>query len=316
MFIARAGRRLPHDRLRRARSAAGDRAPRVLRARVPHAALRRTLARRGRGRGRAGPFAPRGPGGGLVVTQVDSPSSIASTLTSADDLSADDRGAMHALLDRHFAGVTRVQFEADLAQKNVVLRLHDDGGALVGFSTMLVYETSLDGAPVSVVCSGDTIVDPRGWGAAALPREWIAAVNRLRASYPRGPYYWLLITSGSRTYRLPSTFWRSFHPRFEAPTPPDQQRLLDHLARERFGSAYDAPSGIVRFARPRLLRPHLAGIPPARLDDPHVAFFAQRNPSHDRGDELACLCELAESNLTRAGRRMVFGAARAEARGA
>ena len=250
------------------------------------------------------------------MTHLETSSSITSSLDVARDVSDAGRGAMHALLDRHFAGVTREQFEADLAQKNWVLRLHDDGGALVGFSTMLVYETSLDGAPLSVVCSGDTIVDPRGWGAAALPREWIAAVNRLRASYPRGPYYWLLITSGFRTYRLLSTFWRSFHPRFDAPTPPDQQRLLDHLARERFGAAYDVPSGIVRFARPQVLRPHLAGIPPARLDDPHVAFFAQRNPGHDRGDELACLCELAESNLTRAGRRMVFGAARAEARGA
>jgi hypothetical protein len=61
------------------------------------------------------------------------------------------------------------------------------------------------------------------------------------------------------------------------------------------------------------LRPHLAGIPAARLDDPHVAFFARVNPGHVRGDELACLCELADSNLTRAGRRMVFGpGARAE----
>jgi hypothetical protein len=44
------------------------------------------------------------------------------------------------------------------------------------------------------------------------------------------------------------------------------------------------------------------------MDDPHVACFAARNPGHARGDELACLCELTESNLTRAGRRMVFGA--------
>jgi len=49
------------------------------------------------------------------------------------------------------------------------------------------------------------------------------------------------------------------------------------------------------------------------MDDPHVAFFVRRNPGHARGDELACLCELNESNLTRAGRRMVFGAAAASA---
>jgi hypothetical protein len=242
------------------------------------------------------------------VTEVATPTSIAATLVARADLSRADRAAMHGLLDRHFAGVTREQFDRDLAEKNWALLLHDPDGALVGFSTMLVYETRVDDAPVSVVCSGDTIVDPSAWGAPTLPREWIAAVNRLRASaYPNGPLYWLLITSGFRTYRLLSTFWRTFYPRFDAPTPADQQRLLDVLAAERFGGAYDAASGIVRFARPQVLRPHLAGIPPQRLDDPHVAFFAQRNPGHARGDELACLCELAESNLTRAGQRMVFG---------
>jgi hypothetical protein len=87
----------------------------------------------------------------------------------------------------------------------------------------------------------------------------------------------------------------------------DQQRLLDALAGERFGERYDAASGIVRFQRPQVLRPHLAGVALERMNDPHVAFFLRRNPGHARGDELACLCELDETNLTRAGRRMVFG---------
>jgi hypothetical protein len=243
------------------------------------------------------------------VTRVETPSStITGSLLERHALATDDRGQMYALLDRHFAGVTREQFERDLAEKNRVLLLHAGDGALVGFSTMLVCETrDADGAPVSVVCSGDTIVDPSAWSSAALPREWIGAVNRLRAEYPRGPYYWLLITSGFRTYRLLSTFWRAFYPRHDAATPPDQQELLNLLARERFGDRYDATTGIVRFDRPQVLRPHLAGIAGERMTDPHVAFFAARNPGHARGDELACLCELDEANLTRAGRRMVFG---------
>src|SRR5687768_8205068 len=131
-------------------------------------------------------------------------STITSRVCPPADLSADERDAMFDLLCRHFDGVAREQFERDLFEKNVVLTLRDaTTDALTGFSTMLVYETqSFDGSPVSVVCSGDTIVDPSGWNSAALPREWIAAVKRLRASYPNGPYYWLLITSGFRTYRL------------------------------------------------------------------------------------------------------------------
>jgi hypothetical protein len=106
---------------------------------------------------------------------------------------------------------------------------------------------------------------------------------------------------------LLSTFWQRFYPRFDRAFSTTEQRLLDAIARDRFGSNYDAPSGVVRFARPQRLRGHLCGIPPERLSDPHVAFFAQRNPGHAAGDELACLCELSTENLTRAGRRMVFG---------
>ena len=144
---------------------------------------------------------------------------------------------------------------------------------------------------------------------------WIAGRQPPARQYPNGPYYWLLITSGFRTYRLLSTFWQTFYPRFDAATPPDRQRLLDALACERFGDAYDPATGIVRFDRPQVLRPHLAGVPPERLDDPHVAFFARRNPGHARGDELACLCELDDANLTAAGRRMVFGRRRRPRRG-
>jgi hypothetical protein len=232
---------------------------------------------------------------------------VAGQLVSRNQLARADRDAMFALLDRHFLGITPLQFERDLSEKNWVILLHA-GEQLVGFSTLLVYETHFDRRPISVVCSGDTIVDPGAWSSAALPREWIAGVKRLREHYPRGPYYWLLITSGFRTYRLLSTFWKEFWPRFDGPTPAEEKYLLDTLACERFGDRYDTASGIVRLARPQLLRSHLAGIPAERLADQHVAFFNARNPGHVNGDELACLCELDDSNLTRAGQRMVFGA--------
>ena len=250
----------------------------------------------------------------MSSTTAISPS-VVSHVCSPEELADAERADAYELLCRHFEGVSRGQFERDLAEKNAILLLRDaTTAALVGFSTMRVYETRVaDGSPISVVCSGDTIVDPSAWNSPALPREWIAAVNRLREQYPNGPYYWLLITSGFRTYRLLSTFWQRFYPRHDEPTPQQQQRMLDALARERFGDCYDTAAGVVRFARPQVLRAHLAGIPPQRMDDPHVAYFVGRNPGHARGDELACLCELSEDNLTRAGRRMVFGAG-AEAR--
>jgi hypothetical protein len=220
------------------------------------------------------------------------------------DLGPEQRAAMYRLLSDNFDGVTPQQFARDTDEKNWII-LMERGGRLVGFSTLLAYETRFRGELVSVVYSGDTIVIPEAWGTATLPKVWIASVNRIRECYPRGRYYWLLITSGFRTYRFLPLFWREFYPRYGTPTPRSSQELLDHLASERFGPLYDPAAGTVRFLHPQKLRPHLGGIPPDRLRDPNVAFFAARNPGHAEGDELVCLCEIAPDNLTAAGRKMV-----------
>ena len=219
-------------------------------------------------------------------------------------LSAEQRGEMFELLTRHFDGVARTQFEFDLLEKNWVILLQHDS-RLVGFSTLLIYETSFEGQPVSVIYSGDTVVAPEAWNSPALSRAWIACVRRLREDYPRGKYYWLLLTSGFRTYRFLPVFWREFFPRFDAPTPANQKQLLNQLAQERFGGQFDLEKGIVRFIKPQRLRKGLNVVPDGRSRDPHVAFFLKRNPGHIFGDELVCLTELTDENLTPAGRRMV-----------
>src|SRR5206468_10068210 len=111
----------------------------------------------------------------------------------------------------------------------------------------LAYETSHAGDPVSVIYSGDTIVAPEAWGTTGLPRAWIAAVNELRAAFPRGPYYWLLLTSGFRTYRFLPLFWRDFLPRFDSVEKLEARELLDHLASDKFGAQFNRRTGIVRF---------------------------------------------------------------------
>ena len=224
-------------------------------------------------------------------------------LESREQLSRGDLENMYSLLSRHFDGVTSEQFNRDLVEKNWVILL-ERSARLVGFTTILAYETRFDGNPVSVIYSGDTIVAPDVWNTLMLPRKWIEAVAMLRERYPSGRYIWLLITSGFRTYRFLPTFWREFFPRFDLDTPGGEKKLIDHLAGERFGDQYIAASGIVRFRKPQRLRGPLAEIPSGRIEDPHIEFFASRNPGHAQGDELVCLTELAPQNLTIAGRRI------------
>ena len=230
-------------------------------------------------------------------------------VVAREALSASQSDEMFALLSRHFEGVTRAQFDRDLAEKNWVVELRREG-ALVGFSTLLATAARFDDEPITVIYSGDTIVAPEAWGSPALARTWIAAVNRLREDRPGQRCYWLLLTSGFRTYRFLPVFWREFFPRHDAATPAATSRLLRQLARERYGAAFDETTGVVRFAAPQRLRPLLAGVPAGREADADVAFFLARNPGHEDGDELVCLTEISEENLTAAGQRMVRAATR------
>jgi hypothetical protein len=229
------------------------------------------------------------------------------TLRPRDRLTAGDRLAMFRLMRRHFEGIELARFTADLSEKNWAVLLHDNAGELVGFSTFMLGTSVHAGRPITVVCSGDTIVHPRAWRSSALPRTWIRAVRHLHAEQGRGPLWWLLITSGYRTYRFLPVFCRRFYPCHDAATPPDIARLMHQLAAERYGERYDAATGIVRFDQPQRLRPDLRHVPAGKCDDPHVAYFLSRNPGHGDGDELVSLAALDDANLTAAGLRMRHG---------
>ncbi len=226
-----------------------------------------------------------------------------------DLLTQETRDEMFTVFQNHFDGVTRRQFDRDLEEKNwaITLRRADK---LVGFSTLLATNSTFEGGSLTALYSGDTIVAPEAWGTPALSRAWIALVNQLRSESPNKPCYWLLLSSGFRTYRFLPVFWKTFFPRHDVRTPPRSARLMQHLASERYGKAYDSQAGLVRFCAPQMLRGNLANLPGHRSHDPHIAFFLRSNPGHAAGDELVCLTEIAEHNLTRAGQRMIHAEVR------
>jgi len=217
-----------------------------------------------------------------------------------------DRREMFGLLERCFSGVALDVFEDDLANKTLAILLRAAHGELQGFSTLALYHAAGPGGEVATIaCSGDTIVAPEAWGSSALSRAWINTAMRWHAEHGSGRLYWLLITSGFRTYRFLPVFFRCFYPHYEYQTSPESVSWTHRLAEERWGAAYDRASGIVRFEQPQRLRLPLAGVPAGKADDPHIRHFLKLNPGHTKGDELVCLCELSGGNLTRAGRRMV-----------
>ncbi len=242
---------------------------------------------------------------------VPDPGSHASGLSVAlrpvESLDATEREAMWMLYSRFYAGSSRSLFLSDLDAKRAALLLHDSRGALQGFTTLAWWEQTFEGAPVRILFSGDTIIDRAHWGTQALAFNWLRFAGTLKRAAPAVPLYWFLIVKGQRTYRYLSAFARRFIPHWSDAEPAGWRRLLDALARERFGTAYDAGAGVVRFERScGHLTPEWAAVSARELARPDVQCFLERNPGYASGDELACLCELSDDNLRPLARR-VFG---------
>jgi hypothetical protein len=231
--------------------------------------------------------------------------SLTSMAIARSDLSAKEIQFMFRVFVENFNGATREIFERDLHNKNWVILLRDARtNKIEGFSTLALYETTFRDELLSVVYSGDTIIRREYWGTPQLPSTWIKTVLEKSADMVQ-PLYWLLISSGYKTYRFLTVFYKEFYPRYDMSTPTEMQRLMEHLASQRYGADYHCEEGVVRFhngATP--LREGIAEVTGERLHDPHVAFYVQRNPGYINGDELVCITRVHPDNFTPAGRRM------------
>jgi hypothetical protein len=215
-----------------------------------------------------------------------------------------DRECMLQLMQAHFYGVERAAFARDLAEKPWVIVLREADGSLQGFSTLCLLEETVQGTPVRAFFSGDTIIDRAHWGSLELERAWFDFLYQHIDAEPHLRWYWFLICKGYRTYRYLPVYFRRYFPSPE-PTPLFEQEVLDRLARRRFGQAYQPTTGVIRCRHDYRLREGIGDIGERERRDPRIAFFEERNPGWQQGDELACLTDLGYGNLKRIGWRML-----------
>lgn len=226
------------------------------------------------------------------------------TVIPRAELPSPTRAQMFALMNNNFRGVDNYVFENDLANKDYVIVLSREQ-RVCGFTTLALSRVVVDQEPINVIYSGDTIMDRAAWGTLELPKAWIDWVATARRRLNGERLLWLLICSGVRTYRFLSVFFREFYPTYKKNTPAQVGKLLRLLAEHRYGKGFDPATGIVRLHHPQVLREDLHCAPVRLMSDPHAAFFAHANPGYVGGDELACIADLSDSNLTLAGRRML-----------
>jgi hypothetical protein len=158
-------------------------------------------------------------------------------ITLIDQIGIGDRDSMFSLMAKHYCGVSRAAFDADLADKSWVIQVVDPiTRAIRGFSTQKLIQLEVSGRHVYALFSGDTIIDREHWGSRVLLRTW----GKLALQFIddcEGELYWYVVCQAIRTYRLFPTFFREFYPRYDVATPPQQREVLAALGRTQFGDA-------------------------------------------------------------------------------
>ncbi|KKM10702.1 hypothetical protein SY88_13380 [Clostridiales bacterium PH28_bin88] len=214
---------------------------------------------------------------------------------------------MFELFASHFHNADKKNFDGDLAEKPWVILLESrDSGEIRGFSTLSLMNRSIDGIPVKVVFSGDTIIHRDYWGGLELPRVWLDFVYSHTREDREARWYWYLISKGYKTYRFLPVYFYHFYPRYDRGIPAFEQKLLDAFAEFKFPGQYDPETGVIKTCRD-YLKPGVAEVTSRRLKDPHIKYFVEKNPGYYLGDELACIAELSETNLKPFGHRLLKG---------
>jgi len=208
-----------------------------------------------------------------------------------------DKKEMFALMQNAYKNVHWDNFIYDLKNKNHLIRLIDKQGNLCGFSTVQVFTSTYKNKIVNIIYSGDTIIAPEHWGTFQLPLAFGKIMQSIKEKDFR-KLFWMLISKGFRTYRFLPVFFHEFYPSYNRQTPNDIQEFMNNLALSKFPSNYK--NGIIIAEKnAQTLKSELdTREQHFRLNDPHIKFFLNANPGYYKGNELLCITEFNEYNIT------------------
>lgn len=216
---------------------------------------------------------------------------VTAQTTATPTIDESTRMAMWAVYAKHYDGIERAVFEADLADKRHVVLLKDrKTRKLGGFCTLSCEAHHLRGREFSVVFTGDTIIESEYRGHKALAIAFFRYLLWAKLRRPFRPVYWFLVSKGYKTYLTMVRNFAEFYPRNDRPTPAWAEAVLNHLGHSYSPDAWNPVTGVVEHAgRPARLKPGVAELDARAIADPDVEYFLRKNPGHARGHELAVI---------------------------
>ena len=234
----------------------------------------------------------------MLIKTTQLKESLKAKVLPVADLDSKLKDKMYEIYEEYYGGTSQVLFHEDLKNKNFCILIFNQLNQLVGFSSLLIFKTSLRGERFGIVYSGDTIIKHEYWGSNILVKSWLALIGAIHRQNNTISWFWLLLVKGHRTYRYLNLFFKEFYPRPEACIPIDWKKKRDLIAKKMFGEYFDERKGIIKFPETKgFLKEEWAGLNPKTENHSEVKFFQNQNPGFSHGDELVCFCEISENNF-------------------
>lgn len=229
------------------------------------------------------------------------------------DLSQADIQQMFMLMQLYYDNIKYEIFFKDLQEKHWVIVVRNKEEKIAGFSTLLLIDMDhiRNPLPVKLLFSGDTVLHRDYWGNMYIPLAWGRFCTlTLPTLYPEHMIFWILISKGYKTYRYMPSLTRMFFPRYDIPTPAFEQSLMHAFGELKYPGRYDPALGIIHNdGSTDLVKKGVAELKEKHLKDPHLRYFADKNPGYLKGDELVCIMKCTFDNLAEDFQKILTGSA-------
>ncbi len=213
---------------------------------------------------------------------------------------------MWNLFRQYYDDVHLEMFLGDLSMKTHVVLLTREN-EIMGFSTVQLYDSVVDGKTVRVIYSGDTIKSREVWGEKNLNKAFAKLLARDYLLNLGKEYYWFLISKGYKTYLLLTNNFPNSWPQHNRNFSGFQKNLIDHLAIQKFGESYCPQKGLLVFSEPKgRLKEDAVPMTSEDLKSEHIRYFLERNPNYLQGQELCCLARVDMDLWKAAAKKFLF----------
>ena len=200
-------------------------------------------------------------------------------------------------LTQRYYDCERDYAEARLKERQLTALVRAGGDcAMVGMASIDVIGSAFRGRAITALYTSHVLLREDVRGRNLIQKIGLRVFLAERLRHPLRPIYWFFDTFSYKSYLLLPRNYRDFWPRFDRPTPASEQALMDSLARQIYGPAWQPVQGIVVRSGKKRLRAETAPLAADFASSPDLAFFAARNPGHAEGDMLVCLCPLTAAN--------------------